>query len=169
MVWSADIRVARRTRRPLRGSRDHAPRDVLMNYSGKLTLKSVQSGYKFEARINNLTFNMDSGPEVPDPNPMELLLAAAGGCTAMDVIGLLRKKRQQVTGYEVLLESERSTEHPKRYTRIVMVHRVHGRGVSPEALADAIQLSETKYCSVLAAIQPRVEIVSRQEIVEAVA
>jgi len=140
-----------------------------MNYSGKLTLKTVESGYRFEAHINKLTFDMDSGREVALPNPMELMLAAAGGCTAMDVIGILRKQRQQVTGYEVLLDSERAPEHPKRYTKITMLHRVYGHGVSAEALAEAIHLSDTKYCSVLAAIEPKVEIVSRQEIIEAVA
>lgn len=140
-----------------------------MSHSGKVTLKTVESGLRFEAHINRHVFDMDSGPDVAHPNPMELLLAAAGGCTAMDVISILRKKRQQVTGYEVLLESERAPEHPKRYTKITMLHRVYGHGVSPEALAEAIHLSDTKYCSVLAAIEPKVQVVSRQEIVEAVA
>lgn len=78
--------------------------------------------------------------------PMELLLLGLAGCTGMDVISILRKKRQQVTGYEVRVRGERAETDPKVFTHIVVEHVVTGHDISPEAVARAIELSETKYC-----------------------
>lgn len=78
--------------------------------------------------------------------PMEMLLVGLSGCTAMDVISILRKKRQEVTGYEVLVRGERAEDHPMVFTDITVEHIVTGHNVSPEAVARAIELSETKYC-----------------------
>jgi putative redox protein len=83
----------------------------------------------------------------------------------MDVIGILRKKRQDVTGYEVLLTGERRDEHPRAFTRIEIVHRVRGRNLSGAAIEEAMRLSDTKYCSVYATLAPSVELVTRYEIV----
>lgn len=98
--------------------------------------------------------------------PVELLLIALGSCTAVDVISILRKKREQVTGYHVEVRGERRTEHPRAFTRMEVRHIVRGRKVSEKALAQAIELSETKYCSVAATLRPTVEIVSSYEITE---
>jgi putative redox protein len=98
--------------------------------------------------------------------PMELLLIALGSCTAVDVISILHKKRQQVTAYRVEVRGTRRTEHPRSYSRMEVRHIVHGRNVSEKALAQAIELSETKYCSVAATLRPTAEIVSSYEIVE---
>ena len=98
--------------------------------------------------------------------PMELLLIALGGCTAVDVESILKKKRQQVTGYRVEVRGERREEHPRAYTRIEVRHFVRGRGVSEAAVASAVELSETKYCSVAATLRPGVEIVTTYEVVE---
>ena len=98
--------------------------------------------------------------------PMELLLLALGGCTAVDVISILRKKRERVTDYRVEVRGHRRDEHPRAYTRIEVRHVVHGRGVSERAVASAVELSETKYCSVAATLRPAVEIVTTYEIVE---
>ncbi len=78
--------------------------------------------------------------------PMELLLVGLAGCTALDVISILRKKRQQVTGYEVQVRGERAEDHPMVFTDITVEHVVTGHNVSEEAVARAIELSETKYC-----------------------
>jgi putative redox protein len=99
--------------------------------------------------------------------PMELLLLALGSCTAVDVISILKKKREQVTDYRVEVRGERRTEHPRAYTRMEVRHIVSGRGVSEKAVAQAIELSETKYCSVAATLRHGVEIVTTYEIVEA--
>jgi len=98
--------------------------------------------------------------------PMELLLVALGGCTAVDVVSILKKKRQQVSVYRVEVRGERRDEHPRAFTRIEVRHIVSGRGVSEAAVASAVELSETKYCSVAATLRPGVEIVTTYEINE---
>jgi len=98
--------------------------------------------------------------------PMELLLIALGSCTGVDVISILKKKRQQVTGYRIEVTGERREEIPRSYTRLQVKHIVSGRGVSAPAVASAIELSDTKYCSVAATLRGSAEIVSSYEIVE---
>ena len=98
--------------------------------------------------------------------PVELLLLALGSCTAVDVISILKKKRQHVTDYRVEVRGARRAEHPRKYTRFDVRHIVRGRGVSEKAVAQAIELSETKYCSVAATLSPAAEIVSSFEIQE---
>jgi putative redox protein len=98
--------------------------------------------------------------------PVELLLIALGSCTAVDVISILKKKREQVTGYRVEVRGERRSDHPRSFTRMEVRHIVRGRNVSGKALAQAIELSETKYCSVAATLRPTVEIISSYEIIE---
>jgi putative redox protein len=98
--------------------------------------------------------------------PVELLLIALGSCTAVDVISILKKKREVVTAYRVEVRGERRAEHPRHFTRMEVRHIVRGRNVSKKALAQAIELSETKYCSVAATLRPTVEIISSYEIIE---
>ena len=98
--------------------------------------------------------------------PMELLLLALGSCTGVDVISILKKKRQQVTGYRIEVSGERREDFPRSYTRLQVKHIVTGRGVSAQAVAQAIELSDTKYCSVAATLRGSAEIVTSYEIVE---
>ncbi len=98
--------------------------------------------------------------------PMELLLIALGSCTAVDVISILRKKREQVTDYRVEVRGERREEHPRAYTRMEVRHIIRGHAVSERAVAQAIELSETKYCSVAATLRPGVELLTTYEIIE---
>jgi len=100
------------------------------------------------------------------PTPMELLLIALGSCTAVDVIGILQKKREQVTNYKVEVRGERREDHPRSYKRMEVRHIVTGKNVSAKAVAQAIELSESKYCSVAATLRPGTEIVSSYEIIE---
>jgi putative redox protein len=104
------------------------------------------------------------GHELSAPSPMELLLIALGGCTGADVVGILEKKRQRVTGYEIEVRAERRAEHPRIYTKIEVVHRVRGHSVDPKAVAHAVELSETKYCSVSAMLAASAELSMRYEI-----
>jgi putative redox protein len=97
--------------------------------------------------------------------PMELLLIALGSCTAVDVASILRKKREQVTDYRVEVSGTRRDEHPRAYTRMLVRHILRGRNLSEKAVAQAIELSETKYCSVAATLRPAAEIVSSYEII----
>ena len=98
--------------------------------------------------------------------PMELLLVALGGCTAVDVISILKKKREQISDYRVEVRGARREEHPRAFTRMEVRHVVRGRNVSEKAVAAAVELSETKYCSVAATLRPGVEIVTTYEIIE---
>ncbi len=107
----------------------------------------------------------DVGGEEKGARPLELLLVALGGCTGMDVISILRKKQQTVTGYEIVVSAERATEHPKVYTSIKVEHVVRGKDVSPEAVARAIELSEEKYCTVSAMLRPGTKIESSYRVV----
>jgi putative redox protein len=100
------------------------------------------------------------------PTPVELLLVALGSCTAVDVISILKKKREQVSAYRVEVRGERRSEHPRSYTRMEVHHVVTGREISERAVSQAIELSETKYCSVAATLWPTAEIVSTFEIIE---
>jgi putative redox protein len=99
-------------------------------------------------------------------SPMELLLLALGSCTGVDVISIMKKKRQDVTDYRIEVTGERRAEHPRAYTKMNIRHVVRGRNLSEAALAQAVELSEAKYCSVAATLRPTVEIVSSFEIIE---
>jgi putative redox protein len=100
------------------------------------------------------------------PGPLELLLVALGGCTAVDVVSILEKKRQKVTKYHVEVRGERREENPRSFHRLEVRHIVTGQGVSPEAVRRAIELSTDKYCSVAATLRPAAEIVSTFEVLE---
>jgi len=92
--------------------------------------------------------------------PNELLLIGLAGCTGMDVVSILRKKRQEVSGLEMVVRGELAAEPPKRFVRIAIEYRVRGRGIDPEAVRRAIELSETKYCSVGLTLRAPVPITS---------
>lgn len=98
--------------------------------------------------------------------PMELLLIALGSCTAVDVISILKKKREDISDYRVEVRGTRRDEHPRAYTRMEVRHILRGHSLSDKAVAQAIALSETKYCSVAATLRPGVEVVSSYEIIE---
>ena len=109
-------------------------------------------------------FVMDDAEGHTGPKPIEFAMLALGGCTAFDVISILRKKRQQVSGYEVELSAEQRSEPPNYFTRVEIKHRLWGR-IDPEAVKAAIHLSETKYCSVGAMIGKTAQIESTFEII----
>ena len=92
---------------------------------------------------------IDAGKEKTASSPMELVLIALCGCTASDVIGILRKKREPFTGLEVHARGERATDYPTVYREIHLTYRVRGP-VSRKAMEDAVNLSKDKYCSVSA-------------------
>ena len=101
------------------------------------------------------------------PSPVEILLVALGSCTAVDVIGILQKKRQKVFSYSVEVSGERRDDYPRSYTNMKVHHILTGSNLSGKAVSHAIELSETKYCSVADTLRPKVEIQSTFEIIEA--
>jgi putative redox protein len=90
--------------------------------------------------------------------PKELLLFALGGCTASDVVNILRKKRVPLEGFEMYLSGEESSEHPKVFTSIHVEYVFFGESISPVDVERAIELSATKYCAVSAMLTPKVNI-----------
>lgn len=113
---------------------------------------------------------MDSDSEVGGHDsaarPMEVLLMGLLGCTAMDVISILKKKRQPVQGFKVFASGERSAEHPKKYTKIHLEFVAYG-DVDPKALARAVELSETIYCGATATLRGVAEITSSYRVAPA--
>lgn len=98
--------------------------------------------------------------------PSELVLIGLAGCTGMDVVSILAKKRQTVTGLEVLVRAELAAEHPRRITAAAVEYRVRGRNIEPEAVRRAIELSEKTYCSVGATLREPVTITSSFQVLE---
>jgi putative redox protein len=98
--------------------------------------------------------------------PMELLLLALGSCAGVDVISILKKKRQRVTDYRIEVSGERREDHPRAYTRLFVKHIVRGHGVSDQAVEQAVKLSDEKYCSVAATLRGTAEILTSYEIIE---
>jgi putative redox protein len=116
------------------------------------------------------TISMDAAPEYGGhnlgPRPLEVLLAALGGCAALSVLSTLRKSREQITGYEAVVSGERSAEYPKVFTQIVVHHVVRGRGISEAAVKRALHLAETKLCDVSIMLSATVKISATYEIAQ---
>jgi putative redox protein len=132
---------------------------------GKLRLATVEgTGRQFVAQSGTgHAFVMDDQDGHSGAKPIEFALLALGGCTAFDVIGILRKMRQHVTGYEIEVHADQAPEPPKVFTRVEIRHRLQG-DIDPEAVRKAIHLSETKYCSVGAMIAKSAKIDTTFEI-----
>lgn len=113
---------------------------------------------------------MDGAPEAGGrnlaPRPMELLLAGAGGCTAFDIVLILKRGRQDVRDCQVRLSAERAEADPKVFTRIAFTYTVKGKGLKPDAVERAIHLSAEKYCSASIMLAKTAEITHEWEIVE---
>ena len=139
-----------------------------MTVRGTIRLETVAgTGLRFGAGFaSGFTTTFDSGAGAAAPNPMEALLGALAACEAMDVISILRKKRLEVTAYEIEMNGERAEAPPKRYVSITLTHRITGRGIPAAAVAEAVRLSEEKYCSVHHTLDPRLPITSRFEVLE---
>ena len=115
-------------------------------------------------------FVMDGAPEGGGrnlgPRPMETVLAGTGGCTAYDVVLILKRSRQAVSGCEVQLKAERAETDPKVFTRIHFHFVVRGRGLKPSVVENAIRLSHEKYCSASIMLGKMAQITHDCEIVE---
>jgi putative redox protein len=132
---------------------------------GRLRLTTVEgAGRQFVAQSGTgHALVMDDPEGHTGPKPIELALLALGGCTAFDIISILRKKRQTVTGYEIELHADQNSEPPAYFTRVEIKHRLRGE-IDPEAVRAAIHLSETKYCAVGAMVSKTAKIETTFEI-----
>jgi putative redox protein len=109
---------------------------------------------------------VEAGGKNLAPRPMEMLLAGTGGCTAFDVVTILKKGRHAVSGCEVSLVAERAESEPRVFTRIHFHFRLTGTKLKPEAVARAIELSKDKYCSASIMLGKTATITHDFEIVE---
>jgi putative redox protein len=130
-----------------------------------------KGNFRFEAKNPaGLTVNFDApkkyGGEETAPSPMETLLACLAGCTSYDVVSVLKKKRQNVTGYLLEVEGERKDDPPEVYTKITIKYIVKGKNIAKEAVERAIQLSMDKYCSVAAMLKTTAQISASYEIIQ---
>ncbi len=131
---------------------------IIVQYSGDEFLEvTTPSGHTVKVDVK-------SGRRAA-PGPLELFISGLASCTAADVISILHKKREPVTAYRVEVRTERREEHPRAFVRIELKHVVTGRGVAPESVQRAIDLSSDKYCSAVATVRPTAVVVSSFEIV----
>jgi putative redox protein len=109
---------------------------------------------------------MDSDPANSGLRPMELLLLGIGGCSGMDVVSILKKKKQDVTGFEINVKGEKAEDYPKKFTEINLEFIVRGRNISEDAVKKAIDLSMNKYCSVKATLEGSAKISFSYKIIQ---
>ncbi len=116
------------------------------------------------------TITMDGSPDVGGRNlaarPMEVVLLGMGGCTAIDVVSMLKKQRQDIEGVEVSLVAERADEHPKVFNQVKLVYTVRGRKLSKALVERAVALSDEKYCSATAMVRKSANITHEVVLVE---
>ncbi len=119
---------------------------------------------------SNHLLAMDGAPEGGGrnlaPRPMETLLAGAGGCTAYDVVAILKKNGQDITGCEVRMEAERAPMDPKVFTKIHYRFKVRGRNLKRNLVEQAVRLSHEKYCSATAMLEKTAAVTKELEIAE---
>jgi putative redox protein len=113
--------------------------------------------------------NMDGAPEAGGrnlaPRPMELLLAGAGGCSAFDVVLILQRARQAISGCEVVLQAERAAEDPKVFTKINLHFKIKGKDLDQAKVDRAVKLSHEKYCSATAMLAKTAELTYSIEVI----
>lgn len=124
----------------------------------KIELKGTGDDLTFIAKGNSGHWLvMDSAKQLQGNDgasrPMELILQGLAGCTGMDVLSILHKKRIVLTNLEIEIEAERAIEHPKVFTKIDILYKFWGNNLTESAVQRAIELSETKYCSVSAMLR----------------
>jgi putative redox protein len=119
-----------------------------LNFTGR-----ASSGFEIPVGANT-----ENGGDRDGMSPMELVAVSLAGCTAMDVISILKKKQQNVTAFEVKVTTERGESHPHVFTHILVEYVVTGFNIDPAAVNRSVELSTTKYCSVQAMLEKAVPI-----------
>jgi putative redox protein len=110
-----------------------------------------EGGMRFAARTGSgHVLALDDRDDVPEPGPMDTVLAALATCTAMDVVSIALKKRQGIESYTVHVDAHQRDEYPQVYTRIDLVHEIVGPAVDEDAIRRCIELSADKYCPISA-------------------
>jgi len=114
---------------------------------------TLEEGMRFRGEDERGLSILMEGEGGAHPTPMRVLAMALGGCTGMDVISILRKMRQEVTGYAIRVGGPRASDHPHVFMALNVEHLVRGRSLDPEKVARAVTLSATRYCPVSAMLR----------------
>lgn len=132
-----------------------------MATSEPVVVRWKAKGLTFEGVTPHGRLDLASGLDEPGQGatPMEVLAVALGACTGMDVVSILRKMREPLEGFEVEVKGERADEHPKRFVSLEVVYRLRGK-LNSEKVRRAIELSESRYCSVEATLRPALPLTS---------
>ena len=128
------------------------------------------SNMAFEADVNGHKIAIDADPHVGGenrgPRPKPFMLAALGGCTAMDVISILKKMRVEVDSFNVRVEGDLTEEFPKRFHKMHVIYEFTGKDLPIDKLKKAVELSEERYCGVSAVYKKALEITSEIKVTE---
>jgi putative redox protein len=134
---------------------------INLSWNGNLVFEAeTESGHRF-----SLDTKPEAGGGNKGPTPMEVLLVSLAGCTAMDVVAMLKKKRVDLLGMTIKVDGERAAEHPKYFTRIGVEFDLQGNRIREEDVKQAVELSRDKYCSVSAMLKEKAEISYKWNIV----
>jgi len=124
-----------------------------------------KGGMSFETEVEGFKFMLDAhekvGGQGKGPRPKGLTLASLGGCTGMDVVSILKKMKVEYNTFNIKVSSEISEEHPKKFTKIVVNYIFEGKDLSIPKIKKAINLSQERYCGVIASLKPQVKISSK--------
>ncbi|MCJ7577482.1 MAG: OsmC family protein [candidate division Zixibacteria bacterium] len=133
---------------------------INISWKGKLAFEAqTESGHRIL-----LDADPEVGGEDKGPRPMELLLVSLAGCTGMDVVSILKKKRVNLEGLAIKIQAERAPQHPKYFTTIDVEYTFRGKEIKEEDVKQAVELSKDKYCSVSAMLQEKATISFRWNI-----
>ena len=133
---------------------------------GQVQVTWVQNEQFVGTDSTNHSIVLSTDKDGTGAKPSEMLLVALGACTAVDVVGILVKKRQKLTGLQIKVNGQQDADPPWAYRKIHVEYIVRGQGILDRAVQQAIELSEEKYCSVAATIRGVAEITSSYQIVE---
>jgi putative redox protein len=136
--------------------------------AGKAHIQWVSKGQFVgtDGTKHSVVMSMQNEENAVGMKPSDMLLVALGGCTGIDIVNILNKKRQRLTGLEIEISGEQEPDPPWAFRKVQVMYTVRGRGLSEKAVADAIKLAEEKYCSVKASLDKRVEIETNYRVVE---
>lgn len=132
----------------------------------KATVHYGNNGFFIGISSSGHSFVMETnGDRGSAATPVELLLTAVGACMASDVVDILKKKREQVVDYRVEVTGQRRSDFPRSFSKIELRHVITGNKISESAVKQALELSNSKYCSVAASLRPTVEISVTHEVI----
>ena len=133
---------------------------------GQVQVTWVQNEQFVGTDSTNHSIVMSTGQEGTGSKPSDLLLIALGACAAVDVVGILVKKRQKLMGMQIRVNGQQDADPPWAFRKIHVEYLVRGKGISEKAVQQAIELAEDKYCSVAATVRGVAEVTSSFQIVE---